>query len=776
MAGLRCSVESIAELQGSSRPVRVIWHRTETEILLSNGGNQVFTCNVSSPERGVTAVHRFPGRVVHVQPSADGRSLHALCENEGVFLARAPQRPRTLSSTPSADSGCGPNAVTVSPDSCVIRDSRIRAFTLVKREKVLVTVAREGAVWRFGVYEVPDAASPCYRSLAELCLPAVGGAGRGGADAPPVLSCVRALRQEPAEGGDFLLEPVVFSVLFGVDAALLSSPMILCGLPDGRICSLPLLLPGGGRVRVLHSLEQPIAFIGTCAGAAGGPHSLLVIGRSGRMLVVRAEEGAEGKGAGFRELQVSGPVECACVSDTHLYYSTCVDLLALPLADTPTPALHTPLSLGITQLVGVSLRGRLLQISLPQGSGGGHAPRLSAAQVGQRVRDLLAGIANMADRASSLKSSIQLRNKALRGLNQVFNICCLLLPDHDGRNELPVCKRPISCHTETRWISLLQQDSLVLSCIVENSSSYTLEPGWTLCVEVIPLSHAKTLVADAPAQTYSFPLQKLAPGNKVEVTLPLGSESELSLPVTVRCSLVYSLQSMLAVAVAGRALARGGPLAQLGEDSGCVSLPLRTLTVDTLDCLRPDRPAGHTHACGSATGLLRTFLRSRGAERQGGVGEEGAAVPAGGPFSACVRVSCALLRAALGPPAPGGPPLSSLLLRWLLSRCPGLDQGGVAVCVRGPGGDALKLTAREMTVSDASAGGAVPAVELQVDSASLRAVCGLHHALLCHLQALFEDLLHPRGPASLGVSVPQRSVEKLIRVYQQLRNNPLLLL
>uniref|UniRef100_A0A4W5PD12 Uncharacterized protein n=1 Tax=Hucho hucho TaxID=62062 RepID=A0A4W5PD12_9TELE len=132
--------------------------------------------------------------------------------------------------------------------------------------------------------------------------------------------------------GHFLLEPLLFKLLFSVDAALINFPMILCGLLDGHLCSLPLRLPGrpGLRIGELHRLEQSITFILTLTN--GGPQCLVAVGQQGRVVLVRTCEGRS-KVASFTEGCVSRPVVCVCARAGRkgLYYSTGSDILALDL-------------------------------------------------------------------------------------------------------------------------------------------------------------------------------------------------------------------------------------------------------------------------------------------------------------------------------------------------------------------------------------------------------------------------------------------------------------
>lgn len=168
--------------------------------------------------------------------------------------------------------------------------------------------------------------------------------------------------------GHFLLEPLFFKLLFGIDAALAKSPVILCGLPDGCLCFLP-LRPPGSRLRVLHSLEQPVVFVG--ASGPGRAQCLVAVGELGRVVLIKMDKGgSEGAGnrTGFIEGCVPGPVMCGCVDKSCLYYSTGSDLLVLDLSEGPSgreegdeetsskthAALQSPASLNVCRVIALA--------------------------------------------------------------------------------------------------------------------------------------------------------------------------------------------------------------------------------------------------------------------------------------------------------------------------------------------------------------------------------------------------------------------------------------
>ncbi|KAM4624515.1 Fanconi anemia core complex-associated protein 100 [Polymixia lowei] len=839
-----------------------------TDVLLCDGSDELHV--FSMQEKKLTATLHFPGPVCDMVQSLDKQLLYAACEDEvycvnlPFLLSRVPSSLASLSSSPAV--------LEISSD-CLYKTPASVQSTARSHEKV---AGLSLTVVSAGLHEDVERNQ------------------RRRPGGRPVVVCVHSNHEQPSSSssssmlpsseaplgdGHFLLEPVLFKLLFGADAALAKSPIILCGLPDGRLCFLPLRLPGS-RVQVLHGLEQPVAFIGTSVAAEtspGGPRCLVVVGGRGRVVLVGTCEGPPevgGKVAGFTEGCVSGPVVCGRVDGDHLYYSTGSDLLALDLAGGPAeragpgwgetsghgerrgggeetssktvPAtLQSPVSLnvcrvvalggpthnaaGAVQLVGLSARGRLQRITLPKGRDDAGLSSLPSSQVGQRVRDLLAAIGDVCERGSALKSTIWSKNQVLSHLNQVLNISYLLLANQNSEKNLPVLTKPIGCHAVVRWSRLLGRDSLNLTCVLENSSPYILEQGWTFCVTVVPLTYSLTAGGESSSRTFSFPFQNLHSGETFEVSLPLATAGDTSFPVTVICSLVFSLRSLLGQEELASLLANGDAVtSRLGLDGSCVSLPVDTLTVDWLDALRVSGTANsHKNATSRSADTvtvdtIEAFLSSRRV-RCPGTGEGRAE-----KYSASVRVSSELLNTTLALKAPDVdlqgpkaalPSLCVSVLDWLLTQGPGggetgprgdvRAQGSSVVHAQSPGGHTVKLTAREVTTEEESGtqeGGAPAAVEVKVESSSMAAVCGLHHALLCRVQtllqrapektpstmrqqglglrwalqqaeALLQQIQQSRIPEAFGAGLSTgKMTQSLLSVYQQLRENPLLII
>lgn len=312
-----------------------------------------------------------------------------------------------------------------------------------------------------------------------------------------------------------------------------------------------------------------------------------------------------------------------------------------------------------------------------------------------------------------LKMSIKSKNQILRHLNQVLNISFLLIDSKKHVEQIPSQEKPISCHAMTRWSRLLQKDSLNLTCVLDNSSPYILEQGWTLSISVCPLSYSPSIGGESSSTNFSFPFNSLHPGEMFEVSLPLAASGDASFPVTVNCSLIFSLTGLLG---------EEELVGSTGLKRNCIILPLNTLTVDWLHVLRMNSPTASYKNCTSQSNsvtidTIKAFLsshqhRSSGRSERGG---ERVSQHQEEQYSASVHLSSELLRdtqifksSALDPQGPNLDPqnLCVCLLDWLLSE----GHGGVKMarqgdkialsssvaCVQGPDGNTVKLTAKEV--------------------------------------------------------------------------------
>uniref|UniRef100_A0A8C7Z7Z9 FA core complex associated protein 100 n=1 Tax=Oryzias sinensis TaxID=183150 RepID=A0A8C7Z7Z9_9TELE len=697
------------------------------------------------------AVLQFPEGVVDLIESHDKHLLVACCS--GVYCVDL--QPLPHGSSASSD----PAELKISSEFCVLGGRGLWSLLLVG--PLLLTLGQRNASWLLTLYKTAQQKQPgSYEMLGSFCLPRLSPVLQGSSEREhtrrSLLICVHSGRPTlPVPSGSHLthrqfgIEPVLFKLLFGVDAALAKSPVVIWGLPDGRLCFLPLHL-SGSQIRVLHSLEQPVAFVGASVVSETDPgqaQCLVAVGERGRVVLIRTDRSgpeAGGSTAGFPEWCVPGPVKCCCVDNNRLYYSTGSDLLTLNLLGTsgrqdaavqiPTSlnvcrvialAVHTCNEGGEVQLIGLSDRGTLSGIKLPNGEQEVGMSKLPASQVGRSVRDLLSAIGDICERASALKTVIKSQNLTLRRLNQVVNTCFLL---KSPKEHLPTEEKPIRCCATVDWSRLLLKDSLNLTCVLENSSSYTLERGWTLCISVFPLS-CSPIEAEEASSNFTFPILNLSPGGALEVSLPVAAAGGAAFPLTVNCSLAFSLLGVL----------EEEELESFaGLQSSSFTFSLNSLTVDWSHVLQVIGPTAAQRSRATID-AVQAFLSSRQMKRHQGAdgGGENSAV-----YSACVWVSLELLRdtlrtrrLGLGTSEEESAPLSLG------------DQDGTSsseVHARSPNEATVKLSVKEVSLPsrclphDRSAPSQALLI-FQIESSSVAAVCGLRHAVLRRLQVHYSD-------------------------------------
>nr|XP_036853583.1 Fanconi anemia core complex-associated protein 100 isoform X9 [Manis javanica] len=766
LARFRCPLRGLA-----AGKARVLCHGAE--IFLSTGSELVHVYDQEA--RRLTTVYKFPSPVWHLELLALRRTLYILCAGRGIYCLSLDQAGRSMSQDGGDDGDGGDDededsedgedgeppcpVVTVDPDACALPGATLCTFTLL--DGMLVTVAQGPARWKVQLFECPrpgeEPRPGCQIGEVELPTgtPLVGSPTEPAAPCfLPVLCCVSP-RGCPQGPGSFMLEDALFGLLFGADASLLESPVVLCGLPDGQICCVVLktlvtsrLAPGDPKAlaKILHHLEEPVVFIGalrteSLAEDVEDVHDvradcLVVLGHQGRILAVRASWDEAGSLVPqLREYRLPGPVLCAaCGGPSRMYHGTPSDLCMVDLARGGTPwdptqpgggpgrlpAMLCPTSLNIcsiitlcvssrateggTKLLALSAKGRLMTCGLDLNS---EVPCPTLANAGQKIKDLLSGIGTVSERVSSLKRAVDQRNKALTCLNEAMNVSCALLSGQEGA-------RPISCTTTTTWSRLQLRDVLMATCQLDNHSGYSLGHGWALCIQVLTSSCAMDLDSAGSAVTYTVPVGQLGPGGQQEVTLPLGpgEDGTLHLPVTVSCALYYSLRE-----VVGRALALSPsskdpswdecPCDILPEQEG-MCLPLSEHTVDMLQCLRfPSLAMPCTQApslLGPASDPVDTFLGAcclgPGTEPAGPSSQQAKYLP---PSVAAIKVSAELLRAALGRDRSGSSlSLCCATLQWLLAKNAAADavRARALSSVQGvaPDGTAVHLTVRQCRV------------------------------------------------------------------------------
>ncbi|XP_056673317.1 Fanconi anemia core complex-associated protein 100 isoform X1 [Monodelphis domestica] len=878
LAGFCCPVGGLA----AGKP-RVLCH--ESEIYLSNGSEFVYIYNQEG--KLLNAVYRFPDQVWHLELLALRRELYVLCARNGIYCLSLDPQSRLMNQADGEDKeGDFPSSVfPVDSDSCVFPDATLCAFTVLN--DIIITLAQGPSKWKMRLFEQPQGSDEDPRPGSQFsevefstCILPSGSNGKPLASRfLPVLCCASPSGTSVPHipwhsSGGFVLEEPLFGLLFGADAALLESPMILCGFPDGQLCCVPLkalLSPevalGGPEtpVKILHHLEEPVVFIGALRtepriledmdekplNEDTSCDCMVAVGHYGKMMAVKSSQEEGGNLVPeLREYYIRGPILCAaCGVGSRMYYSTHSDLSVVDLAcnSNPSdpekidnaqgvlPSVLTPASLSIcsvvtlsvssrapkgeAELLALSAKGRLMTCSLDLGSEDSRPVRMNTGKVGQKIKELLSGIGNVSERVSFLKKAVDQRNRALTCLNEAMNVSCALLSNREG-------PKPISCTTTTAWSCFQLRDVLTATCLLENSSDYNLDQGWTFCIQVFTSSCALEVDSVGSAITYTIPVDQLTPGSKREVTLPLGSNEngKLDLPVTISCALFYSLKEIL-----GSALTSSDSLdapffdecpPDILPDRDGIFLPLGEYTVDMLQCLRfPSLAVAEVQVPGlpsPTSDPVNTFLEaSRGQvepehmKNIEPIGPDFLRAKYLPPSVASVKVSSELLKTALKEYC-SEIPLCCATLQWLLAENSIVDivKTQVLTEVQGvaPDGNDIHLLVREVAVTELCPAGPIQAVEIQMESPSLANMCRVHHAVIRRIQVMIMDqAAQGSNPPDLRVQYLRQihanhemllkevqalrdrlcveddasasaAAEKLLQVYKQLRNPSLILL
>ncbi|XP_010282916.1 PREDICTED: Fanconi anemia-associated protein of 100 kDa-like, partial [Phaethon lepturus] len=326
------------------------------------------------------AVYRCPDQVWHVELLPQPRQLYILCAHSGIYCVSLEQQSRLMEQTDSdgQEGNCPSGVFPVDSDACIFPDSSLCMFTLLN--SFVITLSQAHGKWWMKLHELPrpEQESPPYRQVSEVGFcpgPQPGDEG----DSPPsrflpVLCCASSPGTVGSgEGlwcsGGFVLEEPLFSLLFGIDAAMLESPMILCGFPDGQLCSVPLKALSSSPavdgchdvsnqdppIKILHHLEEPIVFIGALRTEQRvvedaedeqvaedaedeqlfgdtGCDCVVAVGHYGKMVAVKADQREEATVPELREYYLRGPILCAaCGSGSRMYYSTHSDISAVDL-------------------------------------------------------------------------------------------------------------------------------------------------------------------------------------------------------------------------------------------------------------------------------------------------------------------------------------------------------------------------------------------------------------------------------------------------------------
>ncbi|XP_073538664.1 Fanconi anemia core complex-associated protein 100 [Phyllobates terribilis] len=770
----------------SQSKARIVYRGTD--IYICNGTRFVYVFNTEKKQ--ITAVYLFPNNVWHIEVSTGRHQLYALCAQNGLYLLEWDEHGRLLMEPNSAMDKGDMIIYQIGSEFGLLLDPSLCSFTL--NSKFLIVAVAQLEKWKIRVFprESPNLIDSFTIPSREIeFFPGYGGSS---GDLQPVLCCVSLWKDKAISADDpcdLTLDAALFTRLFGVDVALLESPIILCGFPDGQVVCFPLKNTDvhpttnqnatQGRSKLLYHLEQPVVSIGAIrmnpdteqpSAENRACDCLLVVGQKGLIVSVTGGENLDAISCTYKDHTLLSPVSCTFYSTSGVFCCTANDVIYVTLchpekkAATSTTcgtvsslrhnipmiaALSQMSSLDDTQLIALSKKGRLMLCKLRQKETKDRQHGLSGGNTGQRIKELLSGIGSVSERLSTLKTVANEKNRSLVKLNQVMSFSRELLSGQSTTS-------PIRCGIRVSWTHVLQKAYVTACCSLENKSDYTLEHGWTLCV----------LISTDPITSYSFPVLLLKPGETQDFAFPLyGQElSSVDFPTTISCSLYYSLKAFAADCVTP------SELDMFSSHKHGVCVPLQDHIIDILQCLRL------TPSAVCCSGLSHTLLEDAVEDiwKPGYVSDTRWTPPAAisnqglnytTPLKASVRLSAALLTRVLQNEK-SERSLCSAVLHWLLSGLLMKEQDVQEVEGVTPDGKEFCIRVQEVSVSDLTSEGFIQAVEVQILSSYLHVVASLHLAVTSRIKILLQQDKKNEGCQAPGLNLGK--IQQLFRAHEQL--------
>ena len=243
-------------------------------------------------------------------------------------------------SQPLADGGEGQRILDVTHDKAILSVTGVRRVLIVDDNIIILVAVQHG--WVIEVYDREEVSC-----------------GRGKLSTPPVyqhyiaddnsisstsarMHCCLLSGSVSAKTHDknkhfCCIDANLFQQMFGEDARLLESPVLLISTPDGAVYTVPLMRgPRKQEPRLVCHLQEPVAGVisfseDAVSSGASNSSCLIFVGSRGR--VISATVGTQDRNARFTECVITGPVHCLTVHNQHLVYSTRRQLCYVPLRE-----------------------------------------------------------------------------------------------------------------------------------------------------------------------------------------------------------------------------------------------------------------------------------------------------------------------------------------------------------------------------------------------------------------------------------------------------------
>ncbi|XP_063952452.1 uncharacterized protein LOC129257819 [Lytechinus pictus] len=398
----------------------------------------------------------------------------------------------------------------------------------------------------------------------------------------------------------------LFNAMWGSEANLVDSPVIVITLPDGCVYSITLKsflstsFTSAKGIRLLcRSLEAIIQVCITSYSIQSNPagsslNCLVLVGAGGQLMTFYGDP-SDSNSTEISRLHTSSPIAAALVTKDTLICTSNFDLkfITFYLRDTVLQMSMNSCSMpGIASVallkgtsssykfLAIKKNGTVLQLLLPsEHTADSDQAGISSTAARQRVHEALRNMREVSSKMAALTQLGSRQRAVLEELSSAHHIVCQTW-EALGAFEL-----------ETRVECILEngQKSTKVSCKVTNCTSWTISHGWTLIGTLLNDCQERSKVNRTKYhRTKSTPLVGFAPKTAVMLSFVLDESGYAeSWPLTVQCSLCFDLSALLEDTLVKEDLGKATE-SSVALDKGVKGavFPIGSSEVDVLDSLQ----------------------------------------------------------------------------------------------------------------------------------------------------------------------------------------------
>ncbi|XP_071955584.1 uncharacterized protein [Antedon mediterranea] len=404
-----------------------------------------------------------------------------------------------------------------------------------------------------------------------------------------------------------IIKDELFNEIFSPEHNMMGSNIVLIGLPDGTIVTMPFKdvttftnTPASNK-KILYNLYQPLAFV--CAIRVDETRkkedNLMLLGTEGKLVTIGLKSNSGENITMFQECYIQEPVlSVVKVSPDMLMYSTGNQLLQVHLKrqTSDQKSLSDMLSsndLGVNQVVAISdvfhnqsqhdsplgnvflltAKGNIAKLRIPEGIIG--APH-SASSAGKEIQELLSAINNLATEMSTMKNNSELHNAILVELNKACHLC-------SERSSSRKQSFPSNAHLNIDDQG--NRKELSILCEITNRSLFTMSCGWSFYVT---LNGEHDWFSQSGQRNIMFsesiPLKVFHPGETQRLKFNL-TEERINLPIDISMAVHFDASNLVA-----QLDPKQTRMSKVNLHADSISIPLNDMHFDLLDVLQPLTP------------------------------------------------------------------------------------------------------------------------------------------------------------------------------------------